>query len=194
MERGKGKPTVYTVAALRSPALTDRRSRRCLETGSLDPPLAALRRFPRSICRRQIKVLKSFSAGRAPVTASGAPAKAQLLWGKEKEPERRSVSPSGRKRMKRRFLRRGGGGGRGGACSPSISPVSHPPANQGTVCRGKARSKGASAVFAVGGNGAQRTLRRAQPGGHVMSRPLRTWKCRWNTLCPACWPMLETTR
>ena len=93
MERGQGKPSVYTVAALQSPALTDRRSRRCLETGSLDPPLAALRRFPRSICRRQIKVLKSFSAGCAPVTASGAPAKAQLLWGKEKETELRSVSP-----------------------------------------------------------------------------------------------------
>ena len=26
----------------------------------------------------------------------------------------------------------------------------------------------------------------AQPGGQVSQRPLRTWKCRWNTLCPAC--------
>ena len=34
----------------------------------------------------------------------------------------------------------------------------------------------------------------AQPGGQVISRPLSTWKCRWNTLCPACSPMLETTR
>ena len=27
-----------------------------------------------------------------------------------------------------------------------------------------------------------------------MSRPPRTWKCRWNTLCPALSPQLETTR
>ena len=165
-------------------------------------------RFPLLICQEQINWIQSFSPrhvrgentltrapwAASPVTASGAPAKAKLLWGKEKEPERCSVSPSGRKRMKRRFLRRGGGGLTGGACSPSTSPRPPPLANQGTVCQGKARSKGAGEVFAVGGNGAKRTLRRAQPGGHVMSRPLRTWKCRWNTLCPACWPTLETTR
>src|SRR5699024_7801091 len=33
-----------------------------------------------------------------------------------------------------------------------------------------------------------------QPGGQVISRPESTWKCRWNTLCPACSPILETTR
>lgn len=33
-----------------------------------------------------------------------------------------------------------------------------------------------------------------QPGGQVMSRPERTWKCRCATLCPACSPMLDTTR
>ena len=27
-----------------------------------------------------------------------------------------------------------------------------------------------------------------------MSRPARTWKCRWKTLCPACSPQLDTTR
>ena len=27
-----------------------------------------------------------------------------------------------------------------------------------------------------------------------MSRPASTWKCRWNTLCPAFSPQLETTR
>ena len=26
----------------------------------------------------------------------------------------------------------------------------------------------------------------AQPGGQGNQRPLSTWKCRWNTLCPAC--------
>ena len=176
------------------------------------------------------------------------PAKAQLLWGKEKEPERCPVSPSGRKRMKRRFLRRGGGGGRGGACSPSISPVSHPPANHenpnifAAACTwrkyldpaalggvpsdighwgwgsyrgsllplgpprlsspgkprnclpGESEEQGSERSFRRRRKRSQRTLRRAQPGGHVISRPLRTWKCRWNTLCPACWPMLETTR
>ena len=34
----------------------------------------------------------------------------------------------------------------------------------------------------------------SQPGGHVISRPASTWKCRCGTLCPACSPMLETTR
>ena len=33
-----------------------------------------------------------------------------------------------------------------------------------------------------------------QPGGQVMSRPESTWKCRCGTLCPACSPMLDTTR
>ena len=33
-----------------------------------------------------------------------------------------------------------------------------------------------------------------QPGGQVMSRPASTWKCRCGTLCPACSPMLDTTR
>ena len=28
----------------------------------------------------------------------------------------------------------------------------------------------------------------------VISRPDSTWKCRWWTLCPACSPMLDTTR
>ena len=37
-------------------------------------------------------------------------------------------------------------------------------------------------------------LKMAQPGGQVMSRPERTWKCRWWTLWPACSPMLDTTR
>ena len=34
----------------------------------------------------------------------------------------------------------------------------------------------------------------SQPGGQVISRPESTWKCRCRTLCPACSPMLETTR
>ena len=33
-----------------------------------------------------------------------------------------------------------------------------------------------------------------QPGGHVISRPDSTWKCRCGTLWPACSPMLDTTR
>ena len=38
------------------------------------------------------------------------------------------------------------------------------------------------------------SMRFSQPGGQVISRPDRTWKCRWWTLWPACSPMLETTR
>ena len=135
---------------------------------------------------------------------------------------------------------RGGGATRGlgmSLLSPGL-PRFVSPANQGTLCRGKAGSKKSNAVFApqaetelsglcgklrpagapdriwsgqakpvrskvlprktlvraVARGPAGAVARRRQPGGHVISRPLRTWKCRWNTLCPACSPMLETTR
>ena len=66
-ERGsRGKPPVCTVAALRFPALAGRQSRRCLETGSLNPPQAALRRFPQFVRQRRTKKFQSFSAGRVP--------------------------------------------------------------------------------------------------------------------------------
>ena len=34
----------------------------------------------------------------------------------------------------------------------------------------------------------------AQPGGQPSGRPPRTWAWAWNTVCPACGPVLKTTR
>ena len=66
-KRGQGETCGYAPLRHRdSQPRWGRQSRRCLESNSLPPPQAALRRFPRLICRRQIKKFKSFSAGHPP--------------------------------------------------------------------------------------------------------------------------------
>ena len=42
--------------------------------------------------------------------------------------------------------------------------------------------------------GCAETEERFHSAEGFMSRPESTWKCRWCTLCPACSPMLDTTR
>ena len=66
-KRGQGETCGYAPLRHRdSQPRWGRQSRRCLESSSLPPPQAALRRFPRLICRGQIKKFKSFSAGHPP--------------------------------------------------------------------------------------------------------------------------------
>ena len=60
--------------------------------------------------------------------------------------------------------------------------IRSPAVTQGNMCSASRCDR----IFPYGENN--------QPGGQVMSRPESTWKCRCGTLCPACSPMLDTTR
>lgn len=73
-----------------------------------------------------------------------------------------------------------------------LVPLASKPSKAGLMR--KRRRNEMSALSRLRGSEEYEVSYAAQPGGHVMSRPDSTWKCRCGTLCPACSPILDTTR